>query len=178
MAVSFNELNTLPDILGTGRHELYFPNVPGLNSQSLMLTNTQVTLPTIGVGHIRARLLGHSPGFRGGLYFDNTLTCSFYELSTGDNIKGLYAWMQLVRNVSEGTSLLKAGYVTDGIMKYINTLGDSALEIRLVNVFPVQITYPEASAGDSAPVEFQVTFNVDSAEVDDEVVYLPEILVD
>jgi len=166
MAVSFQELNALPDILGGGRHELYFPSIAAINVKQLMLTNTQVTIPNIGVGHIKAKLLGHSLGFRGGLSFDNTLNCSFYELSDGSNVKSLFSWYKLVRNLDDGTSLLKSQYAANGRFKYINTLGEPAIEADLYNMFPVVITLPEASSENSNAVEFQVTFNVDKVDID------------
>jgi len=166
MAVKFSELNSLPDILGGGRHELYFPSISVINAKNLMLSNTQVTLPTVGVGHVRAKLLGHNIGFRGGLAFDNTLNCSFYELSTGDNIKSIFSWYKLVRNPADGTSLLKQQYAADGIFKMVNTVGEYAFEAKLINMFPVVITFPEATSDNSNPVEFQVTFNVDQVDID------------
>lgn len=166
MAVSFQDLNSLPDILGSGRHELYFPSIAGVNAKNLMLTNTQVTIPTVGVGHIRAKLLGHSLGFRGGLSFDNTLNCSFYELSNGENIKSLFKWYKLVRNPDDGTSVLKSQYAANGIFKYINAIGEAAFEATLYNLFPINITIPEASSDSSNPVEIPTTFNVDRIEIE------------
>lgn len=165
MAVTFKELNGLADMLGGGRHELYFPNLPVGDSRALMLTNSQVALPAKGVGHIKAKLLGHSIGFRGGLSFDNTLSCTFKELSNGLIIKTLASWLHTVRNPDNGTSLLKSQYAVNGTLKVLNTIGEPAFEADLINVFPVMLTFPELSADATTQVEVQATFNVDRVSI-------------
>lgn len=170
MTITFNQLNSLTDILPNNRHILYFPSVLGLQGRDLTLNNTQVTIPTYGTAHIRVKLLGHSIGFSGGIDFDNSLICSFYERSKGEVLRNLTTWLNASRNMETGARLPKSQMAANGTLDVINTIGEAAFSVELINVFPIQITWPELAHSSNGPTEFQTTFNVDGVKYTDGVV--------
>lgn len=165
MPISFTELNSIPDILASYRHTLFFPQLEGVDNQMLTFTKATISLPQMAVGHIQARILGHSIGFRGGLSFENIISVSILEVSNGANTRSLTNWHNMVRNRADGTSKLKAEYAKDGILEIYNTVGSPAMIFKLYNMFPVVIQYPEFSE-QSIPAEYQVQFNTDYVELE------------
>lgn len=158
--ITFTQINSIPDILSVDRFTLMFPSVQGVDGEALTLRHAEVTIPKRGIAQIGVKYLGHSTHFRGSSENDNILSVSFFEDSEGTTTDALFAWLKLVRNSEDGTSLLKEQYAQQATLYIYNTIGEPALTFELINIWPMSVTFPELSE-QSGPAKLQVEFSVD-----------------
>ncbi len=163
MVVKYNELGNGPDILNVGMHNLYFPDVEGVDGETLRLYHTHITLPQHALGHVLVKILGQSIGFRGSNSFENTVSAGFVDTVEGKTYKSLWNWMNISRNFRNDTSKLKKDYARPGLFKVFDTTGKAVYTFKLHGMFPLTIEMPEFGETD-APAEFQVQFNCDYIE--------------
>lgn len=163
--LTFTEINSVPDILASNRHSLFLPSIPGVDVKALRISKVSLTLPQRSTGHSIVKLLGHSIGFRGNLSFDHLIQTTFYERSDGVILRSLLTWKNYVRNQFDGTSRFKAEYAQDGYFEVYSTTGSVVHNIRLINMFPVIVQYPEYGE-ESVPAAVMVQFNTDQVQLE------------
>ena len=163
MPFTFNQVNQI-EVTSASRYRIFFPQIPGVDSEQLALCLSNVSPPSKTIGHIQVKLFGDSFGFRGGRETSNQFTATFYETVYGKSIKSINAWMALVRK-KDNSGELKSGYAFNCELAVYNTVGDAFHTITLKNVFPLTYEYPTLEDAGSTPFQFQVTFNQDSSDI-------------
>jgi len=159
MPVKFQEIDSL-EFVSTSRFKFIVPSLPVSDGRILAIVNGSVHLPTEGVAHVIKRVYGHPIGYRGGVTFENVVTATFNEVATGEVMKSLFAWLDLVRSRDYGTSRPKSYFARFAQFELYTTSGETYKTIDLINLFPFNITWPEFAEQDGA-VQYTVEFSVD-----------------
>lgn len=163
MPFTWNQVNTMPDITSANRYKVFFPRIPGVDTQALSILVKSVTIPRKAIGHITVKIMDFSLGFRGGIEFENMLSIRFHENVRGEATRSIQRWMRLARNIN-GKSELKRTYARDGKLEIYDAIGRPTFYIPLYSMFPLSIEFPELDDSSSQAYEFTVEFNVDMAE--------------
>lgn len=164
MPISFNQINCLPDILGSGRFMAMFPNLPGGGEgRGLTLRNIEITLPPFENTQIIAKILGWSIAFAGRRTQQNSLTMAFYEDYTGYTHDALLRWQNTVSGFVSPIGLFKKDYAIDVEIRVFDTTGQVSLQYRANNFWPMRVT-PNALTESSDPYRVEVDFSVDSVD--------------
>ena len=164
MPMTWNQVNQMPDIAANNRFKVFFPTLDGIDTKPLTDLVHGVSLPQNGVGHIQVRLFGSSIAFAGSRVFDNTMQVSFYENVKGQGLSAIEAWKSKIRT-RNGARNRKFAYAKNGTLEIYDTTGETIYSIPLNNMWPMTIEYPQLDEAGSAPMEFNVTFSVDFAEL-------------
>lgn len=164
MPISFNQINSLPDILGSDRFMAMFPNLPGGGEgRGLTLRNVEVTLPPFENTQIIAKILGWSIAFAGRRTQQNSLTMAFYEDYTGYTHNTLLSWQNVVSGFVSPIGMFKKDYATDVEIRVFDTTGQVSLQFRANNVWPMRVT-PAPLTDSNEPYRVDVDFSVDSVD--------------
>ena len=164
MPVTFSQINALPDVLSTDRHELVFPTITDIDGYELTLRHTTVTLPATQIGQVRFKYLGFPIARRGGDAFDNILNVSFNETVDGVVTRCLTAWQQVARNRETGAGGLVSEYAANGQFTIYDTVGEPVLKFVAYNMWPMIITHPNWSE-ESGAAHIDVQFSVDALDL-------------
>lgn len=165
MPISFEQINSIPDILPNNRHELRFPTISDSDGYQLTLRHGHVTLPQASIGQVQVKLLGHRVAFAGGMAHENSMTVTFLEDSAGTVLQALIAWMEIARNRNTGGGGLKSEYAANGTLYMHDTNGDKVHTFTLFNMWPMAVSYPDMGE-ESGPSEVEVTFSVDAVDLE------------
>ncbi len=164
MPITFEENDSLPDVLDASRFEIRFGAIPGgADGYQLGLRHGTGTFPAAAVAQVPVKFPGgHTRRFRGGSTTDGTWTLIFFDDSFVS--KAFAKWAQFVRNSKTSKSKLKSEYAIDVEAVWSDTKGEDALVYTIKNIFPISVEKPNTSEN-SAAVQFTVTFSLDSMDL-------------
>jgi hypothetical protein len=170
MPFTYTEIAATGDVLANNRHTLYLPSLPDvIEGKELTLRHTSVTMPTLNIGHIIVKQLGWSLAFAGIRTQENTFNVEFVETQGAPVIKALTKWQDICAGFKTHLSRRKSDYAVNCECKAYDTVGETALIVKMYNVWPVTVTYGQYSE-ESGPSMVQVVFSVDAIDITD-VVY-------
>lgn len=166
MPITFTEVVAAGDILPANRHVLSFPTLPTTaDGRILEIRHAEVTLPQFQVGQVQTRVLGYAIAFSGIRMMTNTFTANFYDTTGSPVVKTLTAWQDRCAGLKTHRAQLKAKYAVNSKLVAYDTTGKSSLHIKLINVWPINITYGNFTE-DSSPQHIEVEFSVDAMDIE------------
>ena len=144
MALDFNVIAGLDDVLTTDRHLLYFPSLPtGVDGKDLTLRHAEVSIPPFKTAKIPVNVFGWPVAFAGRREFETTFSVSFHETVNSPVIRSLYGWQNICSGFKTAAGQPKDEYAVDCKFKIKDTTGKSAIVLKLHNVWPETINFPE-----------------------------------
>lgn len=165
MGITYSEVTQYGDIMPNFRHLLRFPNLSGVFDGNLFtVLHGNVTLPPLQVGQVTVKLLGWSVSFAGGRIQQPTFTVDLYEVENAPVVKSLAKWQDICSGFKSPLAKLKTDYAINPTCYAQDTTGKYALEVKLINVWPITITYGSFTE-DSAPMQIQVEFSIDAVDI-------------
>jgi hypothetical protein len=162
MALSFQEVNSLPDILGSDRFLLYFPTLPGDagEGKDLTLRHQEITLPPYEVGTVISKPYGWSVSHAGRRVQATEFNVSFVEDVEGTTLSRLVAWQDYCSGIRRAGGYLKNKYAVDAELQVRDTTGKVALYFDMRGIWPIRITPPPLTE-ESSPARVECDFSID-----------------
>lgn len=164
--VTFEDVDTVPDILDQVNFALIFGALPGVgNSTDLTLKCSQTNEPGVGNDAYEATMHGFTLSYSGRKTWPRTLSVTFYEDQNFSTLTKLRTWMEYGRGSESNNSQgYKADYsVTAKLITYDST-GKAINSTLFINMFPQDLPDTTRDGTSSGAVTVQATFKYDRAE--------------
>lgn len=168
MPISFAEVNSMPDILSTGRFTVFFADLPnnGGQGRSLSLSNVEVTLVTYDVAQVIVKMMGWSTAFAGRRVQANTFNMSFVETVRGNVHRQLLKWQDAAAGIRRAGGFMKTDYASEINIQVYDTTGKVSLSFNAINAWPMQVTPTQLQDDGSTPAHVECTFSVDAVDLE------------
>ena len=158
--VRLSQVLAVPDIMDINRYLLYFGSIPGGgDAQSLSLKCFSASMPQWTNQAYDVHLGGHNLNFRGKRDFSQQLAVGFYEDRTGDSLRRLRTWHEMVVGTESGNS---AGYIDDySVPCRLDTFDTAGAIVHTHDIFrcyPFSIQELNLDSQASAPMQVMVDF--------------------
>lgn len=160
--ITFNDINSLPDVMDASAFTLNLGLIPSGSSRHLTIKCQSASRPGFSNERITATVHGHSLNWRGRKTYPQTLSVQYLETSDMRSHNALQQWMEFCAGSESGNSQsYKALYSVLGELIMFDTTGAVADRVRLENVFPQDVTDTALSGESSAAMQVSATFSFD-----------------
>ena len=167
-AVTWNQLNDLPDVLANDRFQLLVsPTANSDGGRVLALRLQQVSVPEEMIEPMLVQLQGFELSYPGRHTFDKIISCNFVETVDGAVSASIGQWMQRVRGTASGNSAgYKTSVSTTGTLNVFDTTGNPSLVYTIDNCWPSQAPQTQLDGSQTAPYLKQIQFTYDRYSLD------------
>lgn len=158
---SLAQIRSLPDPLASWNFDLIITGLPVGDTQALTLKCRTSMLPGLSAEDVTVQLHGHDLKYLGRPMWEHTLQVTYLEtrdLTTRDTIR---SWIEFARNARNNTGAYKADYEAVGDLVLYDDRANAIRTIRHYGFYPQLMDSPTLDGGNSAPVEFNITFFYD-----------------
>lgn len=161
--ISFEQVNSVPDILDQTGFELVMGAIPlAGGSEDLTIKCQNVSIPGFSTEAFEAMMHGHVKRFRGRKMYPRQLNATFYEDSRFLTHTKLRQWMEFIAGSESGNSQgFQDEYSVIAELRVYNTVGQIISNNRMEGFFPQDVPDVQLDGSASQGVSVAVTFSYD-----------------
>ena len=162
--VTLNDVRGIGDPLRIYNYDLVITEPPGAtaNGQVLRISNTNTSIPGVGVESFESNHHGHTLKHPGRGIHPRTLTAEYEERSNGIVLTTLRAWRELAWNTETGAQAVSADLKVDGFLELYDTEENLIKTIRIRGMYVEDIADTPLDGATSDSVKVTVTFSYDN----------------